>query len=84
MKMFGPWYVNQENRENPDEVFKTVIGEPILEKDLWSCTTCMACVEQWPVMIDSLENFVRVIPVFPVFFTLRHNSFPDIPDDISR
>ncbi len=41
-----------------DQVFKTVIGEPILEKDLWSCTTCMACVEQCPVMIDHVSKIV--------------------------
>ena len=48
----------RKNRENPDEVFKTVIGDPILEKDLWSCTTCMACVEQCPVMIDHVPKII--------------------------
>lgn len=43
---------------NPDEVFPTVIGEPIKEDDLWSCTTCMACVEQCPVMIDHVDKIV--------------------------
>lgn len=41
-----------------DQVFKTVIGDPIKEKDLWSCTTCMACVEQCPVMIDHVPKIV--------------------------
>ncbi len=41
-----------------DQLFTTVIGDPILEKDLWSCTTCMACVEQCPVMIDHVPKIV--------------------------
>ncbi len=41
-----------------DQVFTTVIGDPIKEEDLWSCTTCMACVEQCPVMIDHVPKIV--------------------------
>lgn len=35
-----------------------VVGSAIREEDLWSCTTCMACVEQCPVMIDHVEKIV--------------------------
>lgn len=35
-----------------------VIGDPIKEEDLWSCTTCGACVEQCPVMIDHVDKIV--------------------------
>ena len=53
----------KELRKNHDDVatssvFTKVIGEPILEEDLWSCTTCMACVEQCPVMIDHVPKIV--------------------------
>ncbi|MHB8360499.1 MAG: heterodisulfide reductase-related iron-sulfur binding cluster [Thermoplasmataceae archaeon] len=52
----GKEYRNKHG--NPDEVFKTVIGDPIKEDDLWSCTTCMACVEQCPVMIDHVPKII--------------------------
>ena len=50
----------RDKKGNPDEVFKTVIGSPIKEEDLWSCTTCMACVEQCPVMIDHVPKIVSM------------------------
>ncbi|MCL5665830.1 MAG: (Fe-S)-binding protein [Candidatus Thermoplasmatota archaeon] len=48
------------NGEDPEKVIKPVIGEPILEKDLWSCTTCMACVEQCPTMIDHVPKIINM------------------------
>lgn len=42
------------------ELIKPVIGSAIAEEDLWSCTTCMACVEQCPVMIDHLDKIVNM------------------------
>ena len=46
--------------ENPAEsqILTSVIGDPIKEEDLWSCTTCGACVEQCPVMIDHVDKIV--------------------------
>ncbi len=44
--------------EEKDKILTPVIGDPISEEDLWSCTTCMACVEQCPVMIDHVEKIV--------------------------
>ncbi|MCL4332331.1 MAG: heterodisulfide reductase-related iron-sulfur binding cluster [Candidatus Thermoplasmatota archaeon] len=46
--------------ENPSESqqLTSVIGDPIQEEDLWSCTTCGACVEQCPVMIDHVDKIV--------------------------
>lgn len=50
----------RKSGENPSEsqIIKPVIGEPILEEDLWSCTTCGACIEQCPVMIDHVDKIV--------------------------
>lgn len=46
--------------ESEDTVVTTVLEDPILEKDLWSCTTCMACVEQCPTMIDHVPKIVNM------------------------
>ncbi len=46
--------------EDEDSTLTTVLEDPILEKDLWSCTTCMACVEQCPTMIDHVPKIVNM------------------------
>lgn len=34
-----------------------IIGNPITETELWSCTTCGACMEECPVLIDHIPTF---------------------------
>ncbi len=51
-------------------VVKKVESDPILEKalvhdyisqeELWACTTCAACVEECPVMIDHLSTIIEL------------------------
>ncbi len=48
----------RKGKGEADTVLKPVIGDPIKEEDLWSCTTCMACVEQCPVMIDHVDKII--------------------------
>ncbi len=43
-----------------EEAIKPVIGETIAEEDLWSCTTCSACVEECPVMINHVDKIVNM------------------------
>lgn len=33
-----------------------IIGNPISETELWSCTTCGACMEECPVLIDHIPT----------------------------
>jgi Fe-S oxidoreductase/nitrate reductase gamma subunit len=37
---------------------KALIGEVILEDELWSCTTCRACQEICPVFIEHIDKIV--------------------------
>lgn len=37
---------------------KTLVGEIITEKALWSCTTCGACVQECPVLIEHIDTIV--------------------------
>ncbi len=51
-------------------VVKKIEADPILEKalvhdyisqeELWACTTCAACVEECPVMIDHLSTIIEL------------------------
>ncbi len=43
---------------NPDDAFPTVIENTIKKDDLWACTTCNACVEECPVMINHVDKIV--------------------------
>ena len=41
------------------EVFeKTLVHDYISDTELWQCTTCMACVQECPVMIEHVDSIV--------------------------
>ncbi len=37
---------------------KTLVHDYISDTELWECTTCMACVQECPVMIEHVESIV--------------------------
>jgi Fe-S oxidoreductase/nitrate reductase gamma subunit len=47
----------QKKEFNPD---KNLIGEVILEDELWSCTTCGACMRFCPVTIEHIPKIVEM------------------------
>jgi Fe-S oxidoreductase/nitrate reductase gamma subunit len=47
----------QKKELNPD---KNLIGEVILEDELWSCTTCGACMRVCPVLIEHIPKIVEM------------------------
>ncbi|MGC8858904.1 MAG: (Fe-S)-binding protein [Ignavibacteria bacterium] len=70
------------------KVEKTLVPDFITPEELWSCTTCAACVEECPVMIDHLttiidlrRNLAMMESDFPkevatVFKNLENNESP--------
>jgi Fe-S oxidoreductase/nitrate reductase gamma subunit len=71
------------------EVFnKTLVHDYITDKELWQCTTCNACVQECPVMIEHVDsivdmrrNLVLTESEFPsnlnnVFKSLENNYTP--------
>jgi Fe-S oxidoreductase len=45
--------------ETSGEVFeKTLVHDYISDRELWQCTTCMACVQECPVMIEHVDSIV--------------------------
>jgi Fe-S oxidoreductase/nitrate reductase gamma subunit len=44
---------------NPEEP-SPLVGPVIREETLWSCTTCRACMEQCPVMIEQVPKIVQM------------------------
>jgi Fe-S oxidoreductase len=39
---------------------KPLIGGAILEDEIWSCTTCRACMEECPVFIEHIDKIVEM------------------------
>jgi len=77
------------NKKESDPVLeKFLVHDYISQEELWACTTCAACVEECPVMIDHLtsivdmrRNLVMMESSFPaevntVFKNLENNESP--------
>lgn len=54
----GPLVVNKIEK-NP-ELEKTLVHDYITKEELWACTTCAACMEECPVMIDHVTSIVEL------------------------
>lgn len=51
---------------------KTLVHNHVTDKELWQCTTCMACVEECPVMIEHIDSIVDMRR----FLVLSESNFP--------
>ncbi len=47
-------------KNNPGAETRTMIGEVILEDEIWDCTTCYACQEVCPVWIEPMAKIVEM------------------------
>ncbi|HEY5123777.1 MAG TPA: (Fe-S)-binding protein [Ignavibacteria bacterium] len=52
----GPLVINKV--ESSPILEKVLVPDYITQEELWACTTCAACVEECPVMIDHLTSIV--------------------------
>lgn len=47
------------NGVNENEILtKTLVHDYITDAELWACTTCSACVQECPVMIEHLDSII--------------------------
>ncbi|MFA5404857.1 MAG: (Fe-S)-binding protein, partial [Ignavibacteria bacterium] len=51
---------------------KSLVHDYITQEELWACTTCAACVEECPVMIDHITSIVELRRNL----TMMESSFP--------
>lgn len=49
-----------ESTENLAQTERPLVGAVIKEETLWSCTTCSACMEQCPVMIEQVPKIIQM------------------------
>ena len=47
-----------EGKTEGEQFEKTLVHDYIEDKVLWQCTTCMACVQECPVMIEHVDSIV--------------------------
>ncbi|MDX1653483.1 MAG: (Fe-S)-binding protein [Brumimicrobium sp.] len=72
-KLLSPRKIMMDTRDRMEEKGKTLrkrgkdyddgkslLGDHILEEELWACTTCMACVEACPVNIDPVSIIMEM------------------------
>ncbi|MBE0481048.1 MAG: 4Fe-4S dicluster domain-containing protein [Dehalococcoidia bacterium] len=46
--------------KKPGDDAKTIIGDAITEDQIWSCTTCRACVEQCPAFVAPMNKIIEM------------------------
>ncbi len=47
-------------KDNPGTDAKAMIGEVIVEDEIWNCTTCFACQEVCPVWIEPMTKLIEM------------------------
>ncbi len=58
--------------KNEDTLGKTLLFNYVTEDELWACTTCMACVQECPVMIEHVQTIVDMRR----YLVLTESKFP--------
>jgi Fe-S oxidoreductase len=65
---------NAGNREEQERILgHQLLDNFITEQELWACTTCMACVQECPVMIEHVDAIVEMRRGL----VLNESRFPD-------
>jgi Fe-S oxidoreductase len=54
----APVLLAHAEAENPDLMAQVLSGAIITEDELWACTTCLACVQECPVLIEHVDEIV--------------------------
>lgn len=51
-------FIISDSSDNSEVMNKSLVHNYISEKELWACTTCMACVYECPVAIEHIDSIV--------------------------
>jgi Fe-S oxidoreductase/nitrate reductase gamma subunit len=59
-------------KEGEEQALTPIIGGPVTADELWSCTSCMACMEQCPVFVEQIPKVVDLRR----YLVMMESSFP--------
>ncbi|RLB06563.1 MAG: iron-sulfur-binding reductase [Deltaproteobacteria bacterium] len=66
------WGVEEAPAASSSSEERAMIGEVVLEDEIWSCTTCGACVEHCPVFIEPYHKIIDMRR----YLALMESRFP--------
>jgi Fe-S oxidoreductase len=76
-----------DGKTEGEQFEKTLVHDYIEDKVLWQCTTCMACVQECPVMIEHIDSIVDMrrdlVLTESVFPTNLNNVFKSLETNFS-
>jgi Fe-S oxidoreductase len=58
--------------KNDEIIQKSLVNNYVTQEELWACTTCGACVEECPVLIDHLTSIIEMRR----HLTMMESAFP--------
>ncbi len=61
-----------DNKTDEDIFNKKLVHDYVKDIELWECTTCMACVQECPVMIEHLDSIIDMRR----YLVLTESEFP--------
>ncbi len=61
-----------DNKTDEDIFNKKLVHDYVNDIELWECTTCMACVQECPVMIEHLDSIIDMRR----YLVLTESEFP--------
>ncbi len=59
LSQVGPSMLKADNPENVESPIQ-MVGEAVLDEELWGCTTCRACQEACPVYIEHIPTILEM------------------------
>ena len=64
--------LGEKGKEGEEQALTPIIGSAITADELWSCTSCMACMEQCPVFVEQIPKVVDLRR----YLVMMESSFP--------
>ncbi|MFQ5849654.1 MAG: heterodisulfide reductase-related iron-sulfur binding cluster [Candidatus Binatia bacterium] len=78
LQTYGPWLLAEKREESGNEPRLT--GKAIAEDTLWSCTTCMACMQECPVFIEHVPKIIDMRR----YLVMEEGRFPEMMQQTLR
>ena len=64
--------LGEKGKEGEEQALTPIIGSAVTPDELWSCTSCMACMEQCPVFVEQIPKVVDLRR----YLVMMESSFP--------